>query len=337
MGGGGKDAPWRLFSLIIFMWAVVARWQEWIRDVPGVGFELRYHCEADFYHKSRHLDSFVRLTESQFADDSALFTMSREGAEQALVLFVDTAAEFGLTVNATKTKFLVVGDGITAVDRAPMSLGGVDIVCVDEFRYLGSSIHHSGRSTDEVDARVAAASCACGALQKSVFAVRYLDIHIKRCVFNACVLSLLLYGSECWTPLHCDIRRLSSFHMRCIRSILGITRARAWAEHISNAELLTLWGDTETIEEKLAHRRLEWLGHVARMDDSRMPRQVLFGTFLQRRPAHGPRKRWKDGVVRDLRSRDLLASWFDLARESRSAWRSTYSSVACNQHRMQPV
>ena len=28
---------------------------------------------------------------------------------------------------------------------------------------------------------------------------------------------------------------------------------------------------TETIEEKLAHRRLEWLGHVARMEDSRMP------------------------------------------------------------------
>ena len=126
----------------IFMWAVVARWQEWIRDVPGVGFELRYHCEADFYHKSRRLDSFLRLTESQFADDSALFTMAREGAEQALVLFVDTAAEFGLTVNATNTKFLVVGNGVTAADRAPMSLGGIDIVCVDELQYLGSSIQH---------------------------------------------------------------------------------------------------------------------------------------------------------------------------------------------------
>ena len=262
----------------IFMWAVVARWRGRIRDVPGVGFELRHHCEADLYHKSRRLDSFVRLTESQFADDSALFGMSREGAEQALVLFVDTAAEFGLTVNATKTKPLVVGGGITAVDRAPMSLGGVDriIVRVDEFRYLGSSIHPSGRSTDDVDARVAAASRACGAMQKPVFAARYLDIHIKRCVFNACVPSLLLYGSECWTPLQCDIHRLSSFHMRCIRSILGITRAQAWAEHISNAELLALWGDTETIEEKLAHCRLELFEHVARMEDSRMPRHVLF-------------------------------------------------------------
>ena len=109
---------------------------------------------------------------------------------------------------------------------------------------------------------------------------------MKRCVFNACALSLLLYGSECWTSLQSDIRRLSSFHMRCICSVLGITRAQAWAEHTSNAELLALWGETKTIEVKLAHRRLEWLRHVARMEDSRMPRQVLFGTFLQRRHAH---------------------------------------------------
>ena len=63
---------------------------------------------------------------------------------------------------------------------------------------------------------------------------------LKWCVFNAYVLSLLLYGSECWAPLQCDIRRLSSFHMRGIRSILGITQAQALAEHISSAELLAL-------------------------------------------------------------------------------------------------
>ena len=44
---------------------------------------------------------------------------------------------------------------------------------------------------------------------------------------------------------------------RCIRSILEINLAQAWVEHISNAELLfASWGDTETIEEKLVHRRL---------------------------------------------------------------------------------
>ena len=32
--------------------------------------------------------------------------------------------------------------------------------------------------------------------------------------------------------------------------------------------------------------------------------------------AHGLRNRWKDGVVRDLRSCDLLASCYDVARET---------------------
>ena len=48
-------------------------------------------------------------------------------------------------------------------------------------------------------------------------------------------------------------------------------------------------------------------------------------------------KRWKDSVVRDLWSRDLLASWYDVARDCRSAWRNTYFSVTCNQHRVQPI
>ena len=146
------------------------------------------------------------------------------------------------------------------MDRAPINLVEIDIVCVDKLQYLGSSIHHCCCPSDDVDARVAAASSACGSLQKPVFSVRYLDIHIERCVFNACTLSLLIYGSECWTPLQCDTRRLSSFHMRCICSILGITRAQAWVERISAAELFVLWGDVGTIIRKLGHRRLDWFG-----------------------------------------------------------------------------
>ena len=112
--------------------------------------------------------------------------------------------------------------------------------------------------------------------------------------------------------------------MRCIRSILGVSRSRMWDEHITNEELLVRWGDSETIKDKIAHRRLEWLGHVARMPDNRIPKQVLFGSFLPRRPAHGPRRRWKDCAVRDLRARGVEASWYDVACESRAEWRSTY-------------
>ena len=322
----------------IFMWAVVTVWQRRVRDVPGVGFEFR-HCDGDnnLYRKPTRTDPVAIATESQFADDSALFATTRAGAETALAVFDTTAAEFGLKVSATKTQFLVAGRDVSPGDCAPIELAGTVIECVSEFRYLGSLIHRGGRSTQDITARIAHASRACGALQGTIFSNPDLDLHIKRCVFNACVLSLLLYGSECWTPLQHDLRRLSVFHMRCIRSILGVSRRDCWNNHTTNAQLLEMWGDSDTICVKVAQHRLEWLGHVARMDSSRMPRQILFGSLLTRRPAHGPRKRWKDCVVSDLRVRGLTKEWYPIACESRADWRTMYAEPVENVPQPDPV
>ena len=48
-------------------------------------------------------------------------------------------------------------------------------------------------------------------------------------------------------------------------------------------------------------RRLEWLGHIARMPDNRIPKKVLFGWLQQPRPQGGPRRRWKDIIRQDLK------------------------------------
>ncbi len=310
----------------IYMWAVVSCWQQRLKDHPGAGVEFRFQCTSDLYRKSRRSDPLVKLTECQFADDSALLAVTRYGAELALRLFAEVASQFGLTVSATKTKFLVVGSNISDDDRAPLQLGDAEIACLPEFRYLGSLVHQDSRSSHDIAARVASASRACGSLQKAIFSNPHLAIHTKRCVFNACVLSLLLYGSECWTPLQSDIRKLTTFHMRCVRSILGVSRLKVWSDRITNAELLAKWGDPESLGMKLQRRRLEWLGHVARMEESRMPKQLLFGTLLQRRPAHGTRKRWKDCAMLDIRSR-AIDSWYDIANQSRPEWRRVCASA----------
>ena len=86
-------------------------------------------------------------------------------------------------------------------------------------------------------------------------------------VYQACVLSILLYGAECWTPLRKDLKRLDSFHHRCIRSILGITNQQQWDNHITSQSIRQQWGDMEAVSDKVSKRRLEWLGHLARMPD----------------------------------------------------------------------
>ena len=93
---------------------------------------------------------------------------------------------------------------------------------------------------------------------------------------------------------------------------------------ISNTTLLER-GKVQPIEETLKKRRLRWLGHVARMDNSRMPKCILFGELDKTRSRHGPQKRWRDNVVSDTKDRQIV-DWCDLAQDCRK-WRSACSTI----------
>ena len=88
------------------------------------------------------------------------------------------------------------------------------------------------------------------------------------------------------------------------------------------AEVRKRWGDEETAAEKVKRRRLEWLGHLARMPEHRLPKSALFGWMPQPRPRCGPRKRWRDVVRRDFADIDVEESeWYEKARTSRAGWK----------------
>ena len=57
----------------------------------------------------------------------------------------------------------------------------------------------------------------------------------------------------------------------------------------------------ELIEDVVVAKRLRWAGYVARMDDFRLPKIILFGWLPQRRPAHETKQRWRDKVRKDLK------------------------------------
>lgn len=116
-------------------------------------------------------------------------------------------------------------------------------------------------------------------------------------------------------------RRLNSFHMRCLRSILGIS----WRDHVTNETVLHT-AQLPSITALVKQRRLRWLGHVHRMDHARLPRRLLIGEIANaKRPIGRPLLRWKDCVKRDMHAFDIpLAEWEELAAE-RLSWRRTVS------------
>ena len=70
-----------------------------------------------------------------------------------------------------------------------------------------------------------------------------LSITTKRLVYQACVLSMLLYRGECWITLKKHQKRLNTFHHHYIHTILGITCTQQWEEHISSRMMREQWGD----------------------------------------------------------------------------------------------
>ena len=72
--------------------------------------------------------SEMRVTESQFADDVALYATSRDSFESVAAEFVKLASEWGLTVSTEKTKGMVVGEGLNESDVRPVQVEGGSVM-----------------------------------------------------------------------------------------------------------------------------------------------------------------------------------------------------------------
>ena len=145
-------------------------------------------------------------------------------------------------------------------DAPEIKIGDHTLGVTDSFTYLGSTITSNLCLDAEINTRIGKAASCMARLSKRVWENKKLTTRTKAQVYQACVLSTLLYGSETWTLYAKQTNRLHAFHMRCLRRLLGVT----WKDHITNEDVLERTG-SPSMKDLLQQKRFRWLGHVCRM------------------------------------------------------------------------
>ena len=106
--------------------------------------------------------------------------------------------------------------------------------------------------------------------------------------------------------------------MRCLRRLLGIT----WQDRIRNEDILKRAG-ARSMGYILKQKRLRWLGHICRMEDGRIPKDILFDKLATgARPTGRPSLRYKDVCKRDLKDCCISPADLQTATSDRNKWRS---------------
>lgn len=142
------------------------------------------------------------------------------------------------------------------------------------------------------------------------------------------IISILLYGSECWTLTKSCERKLLVTEMSWLRRMIGVSRK----ERIRNEIIRQRTGQAENIILKIKRRRLTWFGHVERMNEKRLPNKAFYTYSLGPRTRGRQRKRWIDNIQEDVAEWGM--SLGQAAQETRN--RETWKSLIWP-HRRSPV
>ena len=254
-----------------------------------------------------------------FADDAAIAAHSESDLQKLMDHFASACDLFGLTISLKKTQ--VLGQGIPTPPSIHIRDEHLEVV--HQFTYLGSTVTDKLSLDAEINTRIGKAATNLSRLTKKVWENNQLTSTTKIAVYKACVLSTLLYGSEAWTTYSSQERKLQVFHLRCLRRILGLS----WKDKTTNNEVLSK-ASIPSMYTLLRERRLRWLGHVHRMEDGRIPKDLLYGELSSGQRAKGrPHLRFKDVCKRDMKSTNINHdTWEDVhVATNRTAWKQRVS------------
>ena len=151
----------------------------------------------------------IKVPSIRFADDKAMVSNTNTGLQRIMDMLNETGKRYGMKINLKKTKVMRITHTINK--NIKITIDGVRIKAVTEFKYLGSIITDDGRCETEIRRRIGKAKTAFKEHENILTSNTNIDLR-KRLV-KSLVWSNALYSAETWTMLKADIERLEAFEM----------------------------------------------------------------------------------------------------------------------------
>ena len=206
----------------------------------------------------------TKLTDTDFADDIALFSDSIEDAQSLLTLVVNAAKSVGLNINEDKTEYMT----INIPNNTELQANGKTLNRVDNFKYLGSWVENTSKDLKIRKGQAWTAIRKLDNIWKSK-----LPRNLKINFFRATIESIFLYGAETWTLSKKLNEELDGTYTRLLRHALNIN----WRQHVTNIEL---YRNLPKISDTIRKRRLRLAGHCLRSTE-------VSAKLLLWKPRHG--------------------------------------------------
>ena len=236
----------------------------------------------------------IRVSHLEYADDVAALAESLGALQDQINRIQSRSGSLGLKLNPSKCEW-IASHSVTG----ELLLNGVAMKRVPQFCYLGSVITPDGDASAEIANRIGKAKGVFKTMDTALWGRREIPASLKVRLFDSLILAILLYGVEA-TPLRvAETRSLASFESRCLRRIMGIH----WSQGVSSEELLHRAGRVDgagnilTMAKRVRQFRLRWLGHLSRMNDERLPKQIFYAPPI---PPEGDRV-WDTEVQKQWR------------------------------------
>jgi hypothetical protein len=123
---------------------------------------------------------------------------------------------------------------------------------------------------------------------------------VKIKIYKTILKPIVMFGCEAWSMTEKDKTKINMWERKILRKVYGpVTEQGAWRIR-RNEELRQLYKAPDLVVD-IKMKRLEWLGHVIRMDQRRFVKKVFDSKPEGRRKVDRPRLRWLDDVENYLR------------------------------------